>query len=252
MRAALLLTLALLGPASAAAQGLPSGLNLFWDRCYSTGGTISKTFACNSNTGPGLAMYASVVIPADMPKFTAASVIVDVFVSESPLPPWWQTRTGQCRANAIGVSFDGAVLDLSECMHIWMNSPVLSVLQIQQGLQGPNMFRINSGAAVPAGSELAWVADGTELVVARISISRAKTVGTGACPGCVGAACFEYRETKLEQPAGIGNYMVTNWATTGYAYLFGTSGGLAPQNVWDPCEVSAPNRTWGAIKTLYR
>lgn len=254
MRAALLVVLALLVPAGAAAQGLSSGLYLFWDRCYTAGGTVTKTFACDSNTGPVMAMYASVVIPADMPQFAAASVIVDVYLSGGTISPWWQTRTGQCRAGAITASFDWPALDPSECMNIWQSTPLLSVMQVLPGISGPDMLRISSGAAVPAGSELVWVADGTELVVARIAISRAKTVGADACPGCVGTACFSYTESKLQQPAGIGDYTITNWGgyATGYAYLHGSSGSLAPQTYYHPCFTSTPSRSWGAIKGMYR
>lgn len=253
MRKPLLLALVLLvsGAAAARAQNMYPGLNLFWDHCYSGGGTIAKTFACDTNVGPWFEMFASVVLPADMPRFAAASVIVDVTIAGGTQPPWWQTAAGQCRANAIAVTFDWPSLEPSGCMNIWMNTPVLSVLQIQQPVPGGvATFRINAGAAVPAGSEIAWVADGTELVVARIAISRAKTVGTNACEGCATTACFFYRESRLQQPAGVGDYWITNWATTAYTHFLGGAG-VTGDN-WNICEVPALNRTWGAIKVLYR
>lgn len=247
----LLLSLALFA-ANAPAVSAQGSLYLFWDQCYSAGGTVSKSFACDANTGPALAMFASVVIPADIPQFAAASVVVDVVVSESPLPPWWQTATGQCRAGAISASYYGPMLDPSNCPTIWMGVQPYSVFVVQQGLRGPNTLRINTGAAVPAGSELALVADGAELVVARIAISRSKTTGSGSCGGCVNTACFKYEESKLQQPAGQGDYTISQGWLYNYVYLTGTSPGLAPSNVLDPCEVPALNRTWGAIKTLYR
>lgn len=227
------------------AQGQPPGLNLFWDQCYSSGGALSKSFACDLNTGPTLAVVASLVLPVELPRFAAVEITVDVFVAGGALPPWWQTASGQCRANAITVSFDPVVLGDLGCPNIWMDTPNLSVFAIQPGVWAPNTLRLRAGAAVPPGSEIALLADGSELTVARIAISRVKSTGPGACEGCSSMACLFFRQARLEQPAGVGDHWLWNPSATPMVWLNTPAWG-------SQCEIPTLNRTWGAIKTLYR
>ena len=175
------------------------GLNLHFNGCTLDGGTSTASFACDVNTGSE-ALLASVVLPADMPKFLGTSAIVDVTVDAAALPDWWLTATGQCRANAISMSFDPTVLATS-CADIWGGVPNLSVFQVQQFLHGANTVRLNGGAAVPAGQEIALVADGTtELNAARVTISHSKTAGVGACAGCmVGSSAKKIVSSRLCQ-----------------------------------------------------
>lgn len=242
-----LLLLAAAAPAARAQYG--SGLNLFWDHCYADGGATRTLFDCSTNAGEAV-LVASVVIPADMPQFAASSAIFDVYVADGTIPPWWQVGTGQCRANAVGVSFDPNTFPPSDnCPSIWGDLVPLQVQAIQTGITGPGMFRVNSGAAVPAGSEIALLADGTDRVVCRLVVRHTKTVGAGACEGCRTGACFWLRETKLQQPAGVGDYTVTNQLWNSLVGHNADANYGAP-SIW--CYTPALNRTWGAIKTLYR
>lgn len=240
-------TLLVLGASSAMAQ---SGLGLYWTDC-SLGGTSVATFACDVNSG-GHAIIASVIIPQTMPQFTACSAIIDLTFEDPALPAWWQTASGQCRANAITVSYDPAILNnFSQCPDIWAGSLNLSVFQPQQGtnVQGHavNTLRLNSGAAIPAGQEIEVVADGTELTLCRININHTKSVGTGACAGCNIAACIVFNEAKAQQPAGQFSSTIVNEAP-----------GLSRWLTWNGSPTNCPdgtptrNRTWGAVKSLYR
>lgn len=228
------------GATASMAQG---GLNLHWDGC-ADGGGVAKTFACNANTGTAFAMYASIVLPANMPSFAATSAIIDVSFSGGSIPAWWQTLTGQCSQNRIGMSFDPTG-NASACLDIWQGNPNLAVFQVQPGVNGPDRLRLNGGAAVPAGSELAQVADGADLVVCKVTIGRAKSVGTGSCAGCSIGACFVLNECKLQQPAGVGDYTVTNPAANNFV-TWQAGGPACPQ------ATPSQNRTWGAVKNLYR
>ncbi len=232
-----------------------SGLNLFWNRCHAGGGTASASFACDSSTGPSLDLIASIVIPADIPEFAGAMVTMDIWVSGAALPPWWQTNAGQCRDGAISARFDAAALQETGCPSIWMNSTVQTVFQAIQGLRGPYTLRLAAAAAVPEGEEIALVADGTEWTVARISISRAKSAGADACAGCRTPACLQFEGCVLWRRAGDDYFRVTNGTTyqSQFAFLNAPAPEVSSENVWWPCGiVPAVNRTWGAIKTLYR
>lgn len=223
-----------------------SGLNLYWGGC-SDGGTMLRTFACNTNTGAAFELYASVIIPTDMPRFAAASVIIDVHFIGVSVPSWWQVATGQCRANAVSMSFDPNQY-VTNCPDIWGGAVPLSVFAPQYGIQGQaNELRLNGGAAVPAGQEIALVADGTELVISRVIITRAKTTGTGACAGCITGACLWFSESFLQQPLPDPAYRVTQPAFNSFAMWNGFTYGYC-SGVWD----AARNRTWGQVKGLYR
>lgn len=242
----LVATLLVLGASSAMAQ---SGLGLYWDGC-SDGGTSAKTFACNTNSGASFQLYASVVVPSAMPTFAATSAIIDLTVDDVVLPDWWQTLTGQCRLNAIDMSFAASGF-ITNCADIWQGFPNLQVFQAQQGVnvQGHaiNTLRLNGGAAVPAGSELNVPADGSELTVCKVTITRAKSTGTGACAGCATPTCIVLNECKLQQPAGAGDFTVVNEAAGKTRWV--TWNG-SPTN----CPAGTPtlSRTWGAVKSLYR
>ena len=92
--------------------------------------------------------------------------------------------------------------------------------------------------AMPVSEELEYYAF-------KLSINSAKTVGTGACDGCLDPVCIVLNEIKLTQPVGVGNYRLQNPALSYYATWQGgvVSGGC-------PAATPARNRTWGAVKSL--
>jgi len=248
MRKTFLLTLALL--AASAAPASASGFSMAWDHCFESGGPSQKLFACDADTGMDV-LVVSVIPPADMPQFAATSVIIDVLVAGGDLPPWWQTATGQCRANAIVPSFDpGSFPITEECSSLWGDLVPLQVFAIQQGLHGPGTFRINAGAAVPAGSEFMVYGNVISYLAARIAFLHSKTVGAGACDGCRTGACLWLNEMKMQQPAGLGDYTVTNEATPGSSGA--TFNAQQAYGYGSPCTTPTVNRTWGAVKSLYR
>lgn len=247
MRASLPLALLLL-VATAAGAFAQSGLNLHWDQCYADGGTTFKGIACDSNTGFDV-LIVSLVPPADMPQLAVVSAILDFYLADGAVPPWWQTMAGQCRPNAIGISFDSNTFPYTEaCSSIWQSQVPSQLVAIQPELDGPNHLRLTSFAAVPAGQELALYADGTELVAARVTISHTKSTGTGACEGCRTGACIWLSEMRLRQPGGVGDHTLTHVAASQWAYR--NAGGGYPRP--ETCHTPALNRTWGSIKTLYQ
>jgi len=228
------------------AQGFSPGLNLAWDQCLSAGGATSKSFACDVNTGPPLVLVPSVVIPVAMPQFVGAEIVVDFHVAAGALPAWWQTAAGQCRVNAMSTTFDPFVLGDLGCANIWMDTPNFSAFTIQYPAWFPDVVRVRAAAAVSQGSEIALAADGTELTVARVAISKAKSTGPGACAGCASIACILFAEARLQQPPGVGDYVLAQPSTLHMAWLNAPGWG----GWW--CEIPTLDRTWGAIKQMYR
>lgn len=247
MKAALLLAALSLALSASPAQS-QGGLNLYWDDC-SVSGTVLKTFACNSNTGPAFSLYASVVVPADMPQFAATTCIIDVILNGGSIPNWWQLSSGQCRANAVAMSFDPTVLTTS-CEDLWAGNVPMSVFQVQPSPHGlPYELRLNGGAALPMGSEIHVPADGRELVISRLMIQRSKSTGAGACAGCIVGACLLLNEAYLQQPIPLPIYRVTNPAANTLVVWNDYYGGYFHcGGVWDV----ARNRTWGQVKGSYR
>ena len=251
MKKILTLTAALMvfGAAASMAQ---SGLNLNWNSCVADGRVTGATFACNVNTGAAFGAYASIVLPADLTAFAATTAIVDVGFTGSAIPAWWQTGTGQCRAGSVSFSADPNTITnggAGGCLDIWGGSAqVLGVFQPQPSVHGlPNELRLNGGAAIPAGTEIAWAADGSELVVAKFTINRAKTTGAGSCAGCTTGACLTLNECFVQQPNPLPGYRVTNAAAPNSTFVTFQAGAPAC-----PSATPSQNRTWGAVKNLYR
>lgn len=250
MKKLLVLAVGLLAMASTAhAQ---AGLNLNWNGCVGDGRVTGASFLCNTNTGATFGAFASIVLPTDLTAFAATTAIVDVGFTGATIPAWWQTGTGQCRAGSVSFSADPNTITnggAGGCLDIWGGSAqVLGVFQPQPSVHGlPNELRLNGGAAIPAGTEIAWAADGTEFVVAKFTINRAKTTGTGSCAGCTTGACLTLNECFVQQPNPLPGYRVTNAASANSNFITFQSGAPAC-----PSATPSQNRTWGAVKNLYR
>lgn len=220
-----------------ASASFAQGLNLYWNDCQS--GVTNFVNPCNSNTGTLITMHASVFPPA-MPMFASTTTVVDIAVADATLPAFWLTNAGQCRANAIAISYDPNN-NPGTCPDLWQFNQNLQVSAIQQGVNGPNRVRVNGVAAVPAGSELN-VPGGSEQWVCRVSINRANTL---ACAGCATPATIVLNEMYMQQPGGLPAYRITNPADN---YCIGWNGG----NAQCPGATPTQNATWGAVKNLYR
>jgi hypothetical protein len=240
--AALLLAL---GAPPAAAQ---SALLLNWDDCATYGGRLEKTFACNTNSGPAFVLYASVVVPRNLPRVVGADVSIGVILEGGTIPPWWQTEAGQCRASTIvskplGMDFIPPNLG-ALCDNIWSTTVglVTQSFAVTPPAHAPFTFGLVGTARMAPNDSAALPVNGEEWVVCKIWFTRMKTVGATACAGCETGATFVFEECRLVQDGGAGDCVITEPYRAYGTYP--TFNGGAP--------VPALNRTWGAVKGLYR
>lgn len=221
-----------------ASTSMAQGLNLHWNDCGVGGGATTMAFNCASNAGAPYTLIASVFPQAPMTQFAAATAVIDIGVQGGTLPQWWQTNSGQCRANAIAMSFDPSN-NLSSCLDIWGGNPNLQVTAVQQGVNGPDRVRLNGVAAIPAGSEIPLAA-GDELWLCRVTIGRAATL---TCAGCALGASIVLNEVSIQSPSEP-KQVITNQAGN---YCVGNTAGIA----FCPGATPTLNKTWGALKGLY-
>jgi len=237
----LLATLAA-GPAPALAQG---AVNLSWNDCGASGQNL-ETFACDTNSGSHR-MVASFVSPLPLTQLVGVEVIVDVAFNLPAVPSWWQAQSsGGCRFPAItsNVNFTAGP---ASCGDPWGGLAAGGVF-VQPGVPFPDRVRLRGAAAL---MDPTAVDDVTEYYAFEFLIGNAKTVGPAACAGCSEPACVLLSSIRLVQPAGVGDYTLSNpltnnlvgWQCTAF---FGHGG------CGFDCSTPTRRPTWGAVKGLYR
>lgn len=249
-----LLVLAFLASASAASA---AGLNLSWNDCGNFG-ECNQAFACNTNTGGAFQLYGSFVPPPGVTQCTGEEIVVDFAANSSDfsMPSWWQFKNGgSCRQAAVSASadFTGGT---GHCADYWGGQAAGAIAAWRFGDQlypgWPNSYgRLLIVFAVPPTSS-GSLDPGLEYYSFRLTVTKAKTVGTGSCSGCSIPAAFQFASIKLTQPVGVGDYQINQPLDRSFAAWQGGHFGQ-----WDvvyscPMPVEARNRTWGSIKSLYR
>jgi hypothetical protein len=239
-------TLALLSAALLCCASLAdAGVNLYVTDCSQGSSVNSVTNACDTNAGAAFTVVASCVVPiVTQPAFVGAMGVLDVQAGAAQLPNWW--RLDGCRGGrefAATLASDPAMG--GSCPTIWDRvTPAGNNVTAISGIDGPNRVRFLLGAVLASQDAYDLEGDGvTELSVFKFTILNTKTVGTGSCAGCTTGACLVLNEIQL--------YTLSHYfrITTPLSNNFITYNSGAPA-----CAASTParNRTWGAIKSLYR
>ena len=261
------LVLALAGSARAASS--PPGVNIRWDNCYADGGALNRTFACDTNTGSER-LIISFELDTEMEEMSGIEIYMDLGAAAVTLPAWWQFRNaGTCRQTSLNMNVtlpNGAV----NCED-WSSGQAASGIGAYTiGSLGPQTAEIRAAAAVPA-SALAHLFPGIEYYAVTLTISHAKTVGTGACGGCETPMCIFASTVRLTTPVVGGGVVLNRGANSDSQYATWQNG--QPTDVHrGPCFFplgelcqtfhqsfscvlsTTPTRssTWGAVKSLYR
>ncbi len=239
----LLIAFVSLTPTPAAAVG---GMNLYWADC-SPAGTIGKTSTCASNVGANI-LVASFAAPVAMTQLVGMEAVIDLTTDTDPAPPWWHMEPLGCRVGVATGSFDFTSGPFT-CTDIWaggasggLDYALPPSTPTTATAPTTNHARVRLVCAVPDMRTVA--ADGTEYYCFKVTIGNAKTAGAGACAGCTNKACIVLNSIDLVEPAGVGDYTVTNAISSAQCTWQGTGA--------DCNSVPVHNRTWGQVKSLYR
>ena len=245
MRAPILVASLLLLALTATVASAAAGVNLRWTSCFGDGGASVRTFACNSNSGSNV-LAASFELPSDLPQGFAVQVKIDLATSGTSLSDWWKFfNAGNCRQT----SLSAAAQDGTNCPDWSLGLASVSIAGYNEGtVGGPNTADINIANAVSLDQVQDLVA-GQEYGVVRLTISNAKTVGTGSCSGCTDAACVIVQsvDTFSAQDNGAVHILMdgpTNGTDSNYVTWQSATecpGGGASQSV-----------TWGRIRSVLR
>lgn len=223
------------------------GINVAWgEGCWGENPSNYKAFACNTNSGSATAT-GSFAPSAGQPNFVGIEVVVDLQTSSATLPDWWQLfNSGSCRQSALSSSADFLQAPQVWCIDPWQGLGAGGIAAyltsttappVPNGL--PNAARLKIAYALATPSPLTAE---TEYYGFRLTITYAKTVGAGSCPGCANEACLNLNEIKsVENTGGVernSTPIVNDW-------VHWQSGSLI-------CWVPAHTTTWGRVKSLYR
>ena len=239
-RPALILALVILS----AGHALAAGLNLGWDDCGGLPGSLDKTSLCDSNVGT-YTLVGSYVAPANVTRCSANEIVMDMQTTGATLTPWWGFRAGLCRFGSLNESFDFTAGPFT-CFDYWQGGSFGDML-----FQPPvgNTARFKAIVAIPAGSPLITaIPQGLEVYSFKAVINAAKTVGLGACAGCLNGACIVLSQIRVNQPVSEPGGMIAVTAPATRAFVT-WQGGIGVD-----CYGATPAKkaTWGSIKAIYR
>lgn len=217
-----------------------AGVNLSWDEC-GPAGQPNRTFACDTDTGRSV-LVGSVVSPVRLERFVGADIAMDLQTgtlccSAGPMPSWWDlsSPTG-CRAGALSMSvdFSSPPSGGTACRSVFGGTGGGGIGAYNLGFGGPSRARLVAFWAQPYETVLTTV----ETYIFRFVIDHRRTIGADACEGCHVPVVIVLNMIRLAQPAGVGDYEITNAAHEQYVHWSGTT--------------PVRGASWGLLKSLYR
>lgn len=228
----------------ARALGAPRAM-LAWDRCIENGGTVTRTFACDTNVGSET-IVGSFVPPAGVTDMNGLEVVIDMLTTpETAWPDWWAFKnTGACRQSALSMYFDFMSGEGYGCEKLWASGSAGGIATYMTGYSfNPSRTRLFLLIARPF-ADVGPVSPDTTYDAFALTLDHSKTVGPGACSGCEAPVCATITSIKWTQPAGLGDF---SHVTAGESLVLW-------QSAVPTCPASIPTRrsSWGALKSLYR
>ena len=213
------------------------GLWLHWDRCGSAGGS-HKTFVCDTDAGTDT-LVVSILAPWNYPGVVRVDVDMGVCFPEFILPDWWRVHgANPCRPGALRVIAASA----GTCAPLWSATDGSSQhITEHPGNNIQNGFRFRVTVSIADSTRARDIVAGQEYELFREVVDHSHTMEEPTCTGC-----------------DIGARIVADYLFLARAQgaVFGTSGGayVTWQDPSTVCHMISPaaNRTWGAIKSLYR
>jgi len=237
----LLLAIASLSLFASSALAGGGGINLSWSDC-ATFGTEQRNFACTSNSGANT-MFASGVVGTDMGQLNGHAGVLDLQTNEATISNWWQF--GGCRTLAT-LTGDFNFLSNANCLDPWSGAAAGGV-NWQFQFSGPNRGRIRTVCAIPGSTAITGT---DEYYWFKVTFTNARSTGTGSCAGCADGACIVFNSLLVTQPAGVGDFTITN--ALARRHVLWQAGGSTIGGLGCPNQVPTRNETWGSVKSLYR
>jgi hypothetical protein len=226
-----------------------AGVNLAWLNCYGEGtGAQNRVFACTANTGTNMAV-GSFIAPAGVGALSGNEVVIDLQSAGATLPAWWQFKNvGTCRTTSLSVNFV-ANAGNAICVDEFSGGGAGGIGAYNIGYGGnPARARLTMAIATAAPGPID--AD-VEYFAFNMLINNAKTVGTGACAGCLTPVCIVMNSIKLTQPVGVGDFVLGQPGNGTDSNFITWQGGVIGGSGC-PAATPARNATWGSVKSLYR
>jgi hypothetical protein len=220
------------------------GLNFAWNDCGAAGDHL-KAFACNSNVGIDN-LYCSYQTDAAPHGASGVNFIVDLQSESTTLPAWWEVGSQivdppLCRRLSLGANAD-FVNGPFTCYDPFQGTAVGGISSYRIGYGGDNRARIVGSFAVPS-TDPAPLEEGVEVFAFRLLISHGKTVGTSGCTGCEVPVCLVVTQLVVKFGSGLPDRVISGPLLSDFVMWHDS-----PQL----CTTPTRNRTWGAIKSLYR
>ncbi len=250
----------------------PPGLNLRWDKCFGDGGVQNRDFACDTNVGSEL-LVATFEVATNLQAVNGLTCYMNIGSQATTLPLWWHyVSAGTCRQTALQMA--PAPPAGSAACEDWAGlgaSNVIGSYHIRDNNPDQEKTRLDLVSVVPSINVRNLVA-GQEYHAFSLQITHAKTVGTGACGGCLEPVVIYFSSMRIEQE-GEGSTLLwfgangseSQWASWQQGY---------PTNVSRQCTMNVPGgfclfpvvrfdvvpysptptrgTTWGQLKSLYR
>jgi hypothetical protein len=217
---------------------------LAWNNCYGTANaTQALQYACDGSLdGNSRRLVMSYELPASIDSMSMTRGVVE-FRSLAPalLPDYWRVHGGGCREGVISYTpVHGAVGDPLLCANPFAGYPYNGSGGVGFG-QGPDYFRaegsMGTGFRIP-------VMGGKKYTAGVILIDPV----LGDCAGCEQEICIQLVAVEIYFQGLPARPPVTLSGPNSTSFV--TWQGLAPGICFGA--TPARNRTWGAIKTLYR
>jgi hypothetical protein len=254
MKKTLLLCGALLALTASTAFATSGTVQLTWNDCGPDGGVASTTWPCTANSTALTRFVGSFSSSKQMDFFVAQDVTVDAQFGAASVPDWWQMGDAPaCRAGSFSLSLDTSSLPGAgaSCPDTWdAGASATGLITLYEpGFGGANRVRVKLAIARSA-TDGVTLSAGQEYTSFILRFNRAKTVGTPSCAGCNTPVSIVLNSIILynNPPAQVEADAWTLFAP-------GPSGNCSQGNGGDlgTCAATpARNKTWGAVKALYR
>jgi hypothetical protein len=247
MKSLALLTVTFLALTAGVAWAQPSpGVNLSWNDCTASLWTnLSMSSTCSSNSETTRNLYGTFVLPpGGISALTGNDIVLDIFPCASTLPCWWNFTLAP-RNVGYEMKFDAVCPDAAGVgiFDYWSSIPGGpsggAAAKIIAGI--PQRIRILGVVAVDA-TQAQPAPGGVEIYSFTLQLKFDATVGS--CTGCATQASIILNSIQV---TGTGGQFIQLSAPSAWNQV-GWQGYYINACTPDP----VLNKTWGAVKALYR